>query len=264
VKKETQSAKFKKDLLPLPGQSVDNYLDHYLSDTVDVDIVMLLFCVYTLTLIWVFELTSLVVDPLVFSVILVICITVLAIRLYRARFKIKRLKQGRDGERFVGQKIEEMRIAGYQVFHDIDCGGFNIDHVLIGPHGVYAIETKTWSKKSSKDSVTYVDGVLKKNGFALDKDPLEQARANASWVRNFLRESTGKYYKVQAVVLLPDWFIPRADTARAKKDGVYLLNPKALSAYITAGQPTLAPENYHLAAYHTAVMSKQHQNSSTH
>ena len=68
---------------------------------------------------------------------------VLAIwRRERLRNKVTQLRLGRDGERAVGQFLERMRERGYRVFHDIQQDHFNIDHVLVGPEGVYAIETK--------------------------------------------------------------------------------------------------------------------------
>ena len=42
--------------------------------------------------------------------------------------------------------LEDLRAQGYAVFHDIPGDGFNVDHALIGPAGIFAIETKTRAK----------------------------------------------------------------------------------------------------------------------
>ncbi|HEX9145591.1 MAG TPA: nuclease-related domain-containing protein, partial [Candidatus Binatia bacterium] len=59
---------------------------------------------------------------------------------FRVKRDVKALRLGRNGERDVGQKLEPLRKHGYQVFHDIIGDGFNIDHVLIGPAGIFTVQ----------------------------------------------------------------------------------------------------------------------------
>src|SRR5262249_37161947 len=51
------------------------------------------------------------------------------------------------GERTVAEWLEPLKSDGYRIFHDVPCEGrkknFNIDHVVVGPSGVAAIEVKT-------------------------------------------------------------------------------------------------------------------------
>ncbi|GJM24502.1 MAG: hypothetical protein DHS20C16_09170 [Phycisphaerae bacterium] len=54
--------------------------------------------------------------------------------------------------------MEQTREKGYRVYHDIQCDGFNIDHVLIGPGGVFVIETKTASKPTKGNATIKYDG----------------------------------------------------------------------------------------------------------
>jgi hypothetical protein len=78
-------------------------------------------------------------------------------RFFEVRVKIRQLRLGRDGERAVGQFLERLRDGGGQVFHDVPGDGFNLDHVVISPHGRYVVETKTLSKPWPKATIT-VDG----------------------------------------------------------------------------------------------------------
>ncbi len=39
--------------------------------------------------------------------------------------------------------IEQMRDDGWRAIHDVSFGGPNIDHVLVGPAGIFTIETKS-------------------------------------------------------------------------------------------------------------------------
>lgn len=53
---------------------------------------------------------------------------------------------GFDGERFVGEELTRLFAEGFEIYHDLPFDGFNIDHVLVGPSGVFAVETKTRRK----------------------------------------------------------------------------------------------------------------------
>jgi hypothetical protein len=50
--------------------------------------------------------------------------------------RIAGLRTGLTGELDVAQTLDELRECGYQILHSIDCGTFDIDHVVVGPSGV--------------------------------------------------------------------------------------------------------------------------------
>ena len=98
--------------------------------------------------------------------------------------KLKALRQGIDGERAVGQFLERLRSGGYEVFHDLVGQTFNVDHVVIGPAGVFTVETKTWSKPARGEARIKFDGErLLAGQHQPDRDPVVQARAQAGWIR---------------------------------------------------------------------------------
>jgi hypothetical protein len=53
--------------------------------------------------------------------------------------------KGWTGEREVARVLAPLTSVGYEVLHDVDLGSGNVDHVVVGPTGIYAIETKAWS-----------------------------------------------------------------------------------------------------------------------
>jgi len=63
---------------------------------------------------------------------------------------IERLRLGRDGEKLVAEGLQELIADGAAILHDIQAKGFNLDHVVISRHGVFLIETKTYSKTRSR------------------------------------------------------------------------------------------------------------------
>jgi len=79
-------------------------------------------------------------------------------KIIKIKKKLKHLRQGRDGERTIGQYLEGLRETGCRVFHDIVGNGLNLDHVVISQHGVFVIETKTYSKPQKGEAKITVAG----------------------------------------------------------------------------------------------------------
>jgi hypothetical protein len=52
-------------------------------------------------------------------------------------------RKGAVGEYEVGAELERLS-DNYFVFNDVDTGRGNIDHIVVGPTGFFAIETKDW------------------------------------------------------------------------------------------------------------------------
>ena len=166
---------------------------------------------------------------------------------FLAKRKIRDLKQGREGEKAVGQYLDKLREEGYQIFHDIVAQGFNLDHVLVGPSGVYAIETKTISKPPKGETVVQYDGVkVAVAGFEPDRNPVQQVKASASWLQELIEESTGKKFKVRPVILYPGWFVAN----KSKGAEVWVLNPKAFPAFLKNRNATMSSEDAYLVSYH--------------
>ncbi len=162
--------------------------------------------------------------------------------------KVKQLQLAEDGEKAVGQFLDQLRESGYMVFHDIVGTGFNVDHVIIGPAGVFTVETKTWKKPATGNARITFDGEkLASNGFAPDRNPVVQAKAQARWLRDLLAESTGKSLSVWPVLLFPGWFVENSRDAWGE---IWVLEPKALPKFLQNKGQRLAPEDASLASAH--------------
>jgi hypothetical protein len=53
----------------------------------------------------------------------------------------KNLRIGLAGEMAAGEEVNRLMLDGYCVYHDFPAEQFNIDHILVGTSGVYAVET---------------------------------------------------------------------------------------------------------------------------
>lgn len=187
-------------------------------------------------------------NPVVFGIGAAMAVIYASVRIWRSIPKLRSLRQALEGERAVGQYLERFREAGYQVFHDVIGAGFNVDHVLIGPAGVFTVETKTWSKPLRGQAEIVFDGEsLVVGGARPDRDPVIQSKAQARWVQSVLKESTGREFSVRPVVVFPGWFVRNS---RESLRDVWVLEPKALPTFLRHEPPRMSPEDIKLAGFH--------------
>ncbi len=198
---------------------------------------------------WVYYFTEKPFPPFLFTLIAFVVFAFCYYKIKTAKKKIDPILQGRDGEKAVGQYLELLREQGIKVFHDIPGDNFNLDHVLVAPSGVYVVETKTFSKPDKGQArIVYTgDTLIHHNGFRDDK-PLVQVKAAANWLKQIIKESTGREFDVRKVVLFPGWFVE--PTAEARQSDVWVLNPKALPAFISNSGVQLSGEDVGLVSFH--------------
>ena len=169
---------------------------------------------------------------------------------------LRRMKQGRDGERIAGESLEKLRAYGYEIFHDIVAGNFNIDHVVVGPSGIYAIETKTISKRGGVEEKAECDGEsILIRGFPLPDNPVPQAKGNARWFAGYLHETSASRFRVIPVVLMPGWFVVN----RAKQCDLLLLNEheNSLKSWIVDQAETLSKADRALVSSRLSVLLRK-------
>src|SRR5690606_5819201 len=128
---------------------------------------------------------------------------------------------------------------------------FNIDHVVIGPRAVYAVETKSVRRPKGKGDadvhrVSYDGKALRFPDF-VNTDALAQAARQAQWLKRKLHEALGMEVPVVAALALPGWFIDR--TEAGKGADVMVFTPMGKGAdFLARGQERLAPEQRKLIA----------------
>ena len=146
-------------------------------------------------------------------------------RLVRLARDIRDNKLGYLGERVVGEELNQLMLDRFRVFHDVPFDGYNIDHVIIGPPGVFAVETKTRRKPRDDDGakkyrVTF-DGAVLRWPWGNDAHGLQQTRDNARTLATFLTSATGERVDVDGILVLPGWWIDRVG-----RGSVNVLNEK--------------------------------------
>lgn len=139
---------------------------------------------------------------------------------------------------FRGARGEE-RVAGllatlpdaYHVFNDFEAGAARVDHVVAGPAGVFAVETKSW-----KGAVSVVEGHILVNGALPSRDPVAQCRHEADKVCSVLRRLGFEMSVVPVVCFASDTFSPSVDLSGPVK----ILNSNAMGDWF-GSLPEIVP-----------------------
>lgn len=231
-----------------PGQSLDEEIERVIDDRGLAPYVAVVFLWAVTFMEWIAVWRHLPRQPWLFTGMAALATAWLVFRVRNVRRQVRALRLGRDGERLVGQFLDGLREGGARIFHDVPAPGFNVDHVLISSHGIYAVETKTMSKPGPNATVVYDGEAVTVAGFKPDRDPVQQAAAEAHWLRDLLAESTGRAFRIRGVVAYPNWWV--VQTHKERPRDVWVLEPKALPKWIGNEPISLSPDEVALAAFH--------------
>ncbi len=142
------------------------------------------------------------------------------------------LRLGYFGELVTAEALNKLMPEGNHVFHDFQADNFNIDHIVVGPAGVFAIETKARSKAVSGDGKKDANAIY--NGREIifsnfnDTTYLEQAKRQAKWLSTWLKSAIGEPVDVFPVISLPGFYVE----TKAPPNGMFVINPKQMKTVI--------------------------------
>lgn len=163
----------------------------------------------------------------------------------RVRRVLALIRERRDyrlgllGERAVAERLAVLSGRGMHVLHDLPAVGsskaFNLDHVVIGPAGVFVIETKTRRKPNAKkkedDHKVFHDGRVITWPNGRDEDTVPQVVNSAKWLREFISSRLAIQVDPVPVVAIPGWWVERT-VGKTSGDTVLILNDKQLLTQI--------------------------------
>lgn len=225
-----------RDLLRNPGESQRDLLAAASWDAAEyaslaLFVLPLAFCVYPLKAVYDGELPE--EETLaVFLAGVALMEAWLLARLWRVLARSRRLSLGYEAEVAAGQELDALRHLGYRVFHDVPAEGFesNIDHVLVGPAGVFAVQAmgRTTPRDNGSDEpweVTYDGERLRFPGWE-ETLPLGQAMAQADWLCGWLANALNEPVAVRPILVLPGWSVKRTAVS-----GIPVLAARRIGAY---------------------------------
>jgi hypothetical protein len=143
-----------------------------------------------------------------------------------------RQRKGALGEEAVARILDRLEPRGFHTIHDLDVGRGNVDHVVVGPTGVFAIETKArrgrfYLRKGGRLMVSGHDGG------AITRQAIGEARE----IRRRLTDA-GTPVWVESVVALTATTLPKGPI---NLSNVSVIEIADLEAFITDRPPRLSP-----------------------
>lgn len=132
---------------------------------------------------------------------------------------VDRHERGAIGEEQVGGLIEALAAEGWSVIHDACFEHGNVDHILIGPGGIYTIETKS---HPGPIVVRQIHGAT-----------LEQARSEQKVIERVTGEA------VEPLIVYSRAWV---DRPLARRKGVRIVPARMLMSYLERRPPTLSDE----------------------
>ncbi len=247
MKKAEKKSPLKEAPLRNPGQSLDEEVNYLWDEKAFIYFFIIIGFLGMTILEWAQWFTKTTPNPVGSTVIFLLVFSFCGYKLYQIKKQVNQLKLARDGEKIVGQFLDELREDGARILHDIKGKNFNVDHVIISEHGIFVVDTKTHRKPIKGDVRVRVDhDEVYVNNYLMERNPIKQCRALTKWIQDLLLESTGKLFPVRGVVVFPGWYVEHM----TGKEDIWVLNNKALPTFIRNNAQKLAKEDVHLAFYH--------------
>jgi hypothetical protein len=230
----------------LPGQSIREEWERLFDDKV-----MGYFFAFGVTWLfalwqWIYKWSGAKPNPEFATVVAILVTIYCAYRVWRLRPEFRNLNLGEKGERRVSEVLQKLRGRRYVTFDDLVLNGVNIDHVVVGPAGVFAIETKAYSVFGNGLAGIAANGELHLSGKPALKDVLKQARTSAAFISAELKQWIGREIWVTPVLVLPGWRIhpPKGETTAV------VLNQETISEFFNRLPEKLTATQIHEICSH--------------
>ncbi|UYN89146.1 MAG: NERD domain-containing protein [Anaerolineales bacterium] len=252
-KKKRPKSPLREQPLRHAGQSLQDEINRVLDEKVFFDLTFVTAIIVVTGFQWYLYFYPQTKPPIAVTILTAVICTFLIFRMLRSLRAVKQLKLGRHGERIVAEVLEELRVRGFGVLHDVPGDKFNLDHVVFSPHGIYVVETKTINKPAPDAQVNYDGTRVLVAGRQPTRDPIIQVKSAARWLQEMLKASTGKAFPVRGVVVYPGWYV---ESRAGNKAEVWVLNPKALADFIIHQPQLLQPDDVQMALFHVSRISR--------
>jgi hypothetical protein len=194
------------------------------------------------------------------SIVAATSILALVIILLRTAAQSSNRYLGYCGERLIAERLRPLERRGWVVLHDVPAMGsspFNLDHVAIGPAGVFVVETKSPRKFVDVGSnghrlefdgtmLTWPDG--RRNRWAVD-----DAIGRAEWLSQTLQARAGEPVAVMPILVFPSWYVAECKPRRTE---IRVVNPKYLLGAIASRQQVLTATQINLYARQVALLCR--------
>jgi hypothetical protein len=171
--------------------------------------------------------------PVFFSLMIVFLVG--AVILWnRGLNRIKSYFLGAVGEARVAAELRKLP-DGYHVIHDFPIGYANfVDHVVMGPTGIFSVETKDWcGEVDIREGHIVRDGEIPKY-----RSPVLQSKSEARKVEKMLRKKGWDGSVTPVVCFASNNFAGKS----AEMEKVFVVNANEIAGLITSMNASISPD----------------------
>ncbi len=144
---------------------------------------------------------------------------------------------GYFGERATAEGLAPLAREGFWLFHNVPLpNGGEIDHVVVGPAGLFAVETKTRRKKQRLARVRW-DGRVLQFPWGPEIFGLTQVEDHCDELAAWALRVTGRAVPVAPILVLPGWEVDDAGLGRLRVGA-----PDTVASLIRTTPRALHPE----------------------
>jgi hypothetical protein len=166
------------------------------------------------------------------ALMLVVSLLYIAWSLNKGLRHVERFFKGARGEEKVSGILKSLPDS-YHIFNDFVAGRVHVDHVVAGPAGVFAVETKYWRGK-----VTVEDDHILLDGQLPSRPPLAQVKKEAALVKAKLAAAGWSGAVTPVLAFASDTF----EATIAEIQGVVIINSNHLRNSFGTERVIIPPE----------------------
>lgn len=172
-------------------------------------------------------------DPQFWALIALVVTVYGGFEIFRLRPGLRQVRPTERGARGVAKVLNRVKKKGFVAFHNLTGENSNIDHVIVGPTGIYAIKIKA---RMGRGTIDYCDeNELIFGGRISDNRPLAQVRSAAYTLHGQLQGSLPGYAVKPLLVFFGNWRVHRG----AGDFDVDVVTGDQLEDYLDRQQPEL-------------------------
>jgi hypothetical protein len=164
---------------------------------------------------------------------------------------IERWRRGAEAERRTGRALDRLRKAGWIVVHDLPWGHGNLDHVLVGPPGVFVVDTKELGGIATvEQGVVRVQRRMYDDAEYTLESLAATSRRNAYQLKTELERRTGIRTWVQAAVVFWNEF----EQKEVEQERVSFLHGGVMTEWLNSRPRKLDPNTVQRLAAELTVL----------
>lgn len=147
--------------------------------------------------------------------------------------RIRDAEEGAWAEEMINALLTKLPDS-YAVFHDLPYPGGDIDHIVIGPTGLFVLDTKSHSGK-----VVITENSISLNNHPFEKDIVSQIHEGAKWLEETLLVEGGIEAKPMRMIVFTRAYVECKVKPPIK--GIFLMNRSFMNRHILSRDITNLP-----------------------